>query len=83
MRRKGDLREERHLPPEKRLSELTAREREVLRFLGEWKRKDEIASLLGISPRTVEAHRNRIRQKLGFSSSLELLRFGVRQRSGS
>ena len=63
--------------PEERLELLTAREMEVFRLLGNWKRKDEIASVLGISPRTVEAHRARIREKLGIGSWPELLRFSV------
>ena len=65
------------LPPDHRLHLLTAREREVLRLLGGWKRKDEIASALWISPQTVEAHRARIREKLRIGPLLEFLRATV------
>ena len=55
-----------------RLSLLTAREMEVLRLLGGWQRKEEFVSFLGISPRTVEAHRARLRKNRGLSSLPEL-----------
>lgn len=69
------------MPPDQRLHLLTARELEVLWLLGGWKRKEEIASFLGISPRTVEAHRARIREKLGIGSLPELVRFAVQRRN--
>jgi DNA-binding CsgD family transcriptional regulator len=44
---------------------LTAREREVLHWLGGGKTDRDIATILGISPRTVHKHLQRIYEKLG------------------
>ncbi len=44
---------------------LTAREEEVLRWLGAGKRDAEIAQILGISPRTVHKHVEHVFAKLG------------------
>lgn len=44
---------------------LTAREREVLRWLAGGKTDRDIAAILGISPRTVHKHLQRIYEKLG------------------
>jgi DNA-binding CsgD family transcriptional regulator len=44
---------------------LTARELEVLQWLGSGKTDKDIAAILGISPRTVHKHLQRIYQKLG------------------
>lgn len=56
-----------------RLAGLTAREREVLDQLRMGKTSKEIAGVLDISPRTAEAHRSNLLQKLGFSTIKELL----------
>ncbi|MFA7342893.1 MAG: response regulator transcription factor [Terrimicrobiaceae bacterium] len=45
-------------------SGLTSREREVFRLLGQEKSCKDIAALLGISPKTVERHRENIKAKL-------------------
>ena len=57
---------------------LTAREREILQLLAEGKGAKEIATLLGISPKTVETHRANIMHKLGFKSTADLIRYAVR-----
>ena len=44
---------------------LTAREREVLEWLGAGKTDKDIAAILAISPRTVQKHLQRIYEKLG------------------
>jgi len=44
---------------------LTARERDVLRWLGAGKTDKDIAAILAISPRTVQKHLQRIYEKLG------------------
>ncbi len=44
---------------------LTAREREVLRWLAGGKTDRDIACILGISPRTVQKHLQRMYEKLG------------------
>lgn len=44
---------------------LTPREAEVLRWLAQGKSSPEIATILGISPRTVSKHLTRVYQQLG------------------
>jgi DNA-binding CsgD family transcriptional regulator len=44
---------------------LTAREREVLQWLAAGKTDRDIGDILGISPRTVHKHLQRIYEKLG------------------
>lgn len=60
------------------LGRLTDRELEIFEQLGNGKDSHEIAESLGISPRTVDAHRSHIREKLGLSDSAELTRYAVR-----
>jgi DNA-binding NarL/FixJ family response regulator len=55
------------------------RERQVLALLAEGKRSHEIASQLGISIATVEAHRRNIMRKLGLHTIAELTRYAVRK----
>ena len=61
--------------PLKRLSD---RELEVFELIGQGKGPDAIAQQLNIRPRTVDAHRTHIREKLGLADSGELLRYAVR-----
>jgi FixJ family two-component response regulator len=58
---------------ERQLATLTDREREVLNELLAGNASKEIARQLGISPRTVEAHRHNLLRKLGFGSVNELM----------
>ena len=51
---------------------LSARELEVFRHLGAGRSYKNIAALLGISPRTVEAHRSQIKTKLGIANAESL-----------
>ena len=55
-----------------RLSLLTAREREVMEQILEGKYNKVIADELGISMRTVEAHRSRVFEKMEVRSAVEL-----------
>ena len=57
---------------------LTARQREVLQLLAEGKTMKEIASILHISPRTVESHKYEMMQILGVSTSAELVQHAIR-----
>ncbi len=59
---------------------LSMREQEVFRHLAEGKSTKEIASLLFISPKTVESHKYNIMQKMGLNSVGELIRFAIRQK---
>ena len=64
--------------PEK--SRITDREREIVQLLAEGKSSKEIATILGISVRTVETHRAAIMKKLGLKSFSELIRYAVRNK---
>lgn len=59
-------------------SQLTYREREVLALLAKGKRNAAIASLLGVSVRTIEAHRFNIMEKLELQSFADLVVFAIR-----
>lgn len=63
------------------LDELTKAERRILRLIADKKTSREIAGELFISPRTVEAHRANICQKLGIHGSNSLMQFALENRS--
>jgi DNA-binding NarL/FixJ family response regulator len=56
---------------------LSDRELEVLQLSGKGQTPREIANQLSISVKTVETHRMRVREKMNFSSSAELVRFAI------
>jgi DNA-binding NarL/FixJ family response regulator len=56
---------------------LSDRELEVLQLSGRGQTPREIATQLGISVKTVETHRMRVREKLNLASSAELMRFAI------
>jgi len=58
---------------------LTDREREVLGLIAQEYTNAEIASRLCISPRTVDAHRARLMQKLGTRNTAGLVRIAIEQ----
>lgn len=58
---------------------LTEREREVFQMAAEGKTATEIAKVLSISPRTVELHRGRMMNKMGFHSQTELVRYALKR----
>jgi DNA-binding NarL/FixJ family response regulator len=61
-----------------RTAQLTRREREVVRLVGEGYRNREIAGRLCISEPTVKTHVQRIFQKLGIQGRPQLITFAVR-----
>lgn len=65
------LRTGRDLSDAERLGSLTGREREILRLLADGGATAEIASVLGISPMTVQSHVKNILSKLGVHSKVE------------
>jgi DNA-binding NarL/FixJ family response regulator len=60
------------------LKQLTPREREVLQLIVEGRTMQEIAGLLGISPKTVETHRYRVMDRLNIHHITGLVRYAVR-----
>ncbi|MGH9660706.1 MAG: response regulator [Bryobacteraceae bacterium] len=58
---------------------LTPREREVLQLIAEGKSNKEVASLLFVSPTTIETHRARVMEKLDLHSTAEIVLYAVRK----
>ena len=65
-------------PVLERYDRLTPRHREVLQLVAEGYTTREIAERLGISVKTVEAHRSEIMRRLGIHELAGLVRFAVR-----
>ena len=59
---------------------LTPREREVVQLVAEGKSSKEAASMLGLSVKTIEAHRSNIMKKLRVRSISDLVRYAVRNK---
>jgi len=59
---------------------LTARERELLQLVAEGRSTKDIATLLNLSPYTVETHRGNLMSKLNVHSVPELILYAVRKR---
>ena len=59
---------------------LTPRERQILKLLADGKANKEVATLLGLSIKTVEAHRANVMRKLDLRSLSELIHFAIRNR---
>ena len=64
-------------PAAKAAVKLSARQREVLRFIGEGRRMKEIAAILDLSTRTVESHKYEMMRSLGVESTAELVRYAI------
>jgi len=65
--------------PEDPYETLTTREREVLHLAAGSSSLAEIGTRLGISPRTVETHRENLMRKLGLQSQTDLIRYALRR----
>ena len=61
---------EEEVDPMQRLSD---RELEIFELMGQGKTTQEIADALMISPKTVESHRGRIKDKLAIETTTQLL----------
>ena len=59
-------------------SHLTPREFQIVQLVAESKSNKEVANILNISVKTVEAHRAHIMEKLGLHSVTELVRYAIR-----
>lgn len=60
------------------LPELTTRERQVVQLLVEGKGNKDVAAVMRVSVKTVEAHRSNINRKLSIRSTSELVRYAMR-----
>jgi RNA polymerase sigma factor (sigma-70 family) len=59
---------------------LTEREKEILQLLAEGKSNKEVATILNVSPYTVETHRNHFMQKLNLHNTAEIVLYAVRKK---
>ena len=57
---------------------LSARQVEILKLWGENYTNKEIADKLFISLRTVETHKNHIMQKLNLKTTVDMVKFAIR-----
>ncbi len=60
-----------------RLAELTPREHEIMGMVTDGKSNKEMAAVLGVSTKTVEAHRARVMEKMRAESLAELVRMAL------
>jgi len=75
----GFLKPDQHTQkPSQRLPSLTAREREIVQLLTEGNSHKAVAATLGISVKTVDAHRANIMHKLNLHSVTDLIRYAIR-----
>ena len=57
---------------------VTAREREIIQLVAEGQSNKQAAATLGISVKTIEAHRANIMRKLHLRSISDLVRYAIR-----
>jgi two-component system response regulator NreC len=58
---------------------LTPREQEILKYIAEGKQNKDIAELLYISTRTVQAHRTNLMIKIGAHDRTEVVKYAIRK----
>jgi two-component system response regulator NreC len=59
---------------------LTDREKEILQLVAEGKSNQEVATVLNVSPYTVETHRTHMMQKLNLHSTADIVLYAVRKK---
>jgi len=59
-------------------AQLTPRQREILQLVAESRSSKEVAALLSLSVKTVEAHRSQIMERLGIHDLAGLVRYAIR-----
>jgi DNA-binding NarL/FixJ family response regulator len=67
-------------PPASANSGLTTREREILTLIAQGAAIKEIATKLGISPKTVQVHRSNLAGKLHLGSTAALVRYAIKHK---
>lgn len=65
--------------PTPKLALLTPREQQILRLIGKGMSRAAIAKTIFRSPKTVDAHRNSIMDKLGLNDRVDLVRYAIRE----
>jgi DNA-binding NarL/FixJ family response regulator len=60
------------------LEVLSQRERQVLELVAQGSNNQQIGDSLGLSPKTIARHRERIMKKLNMHSRTELVKFAIR-----
>ena len=63
-----------------RISTLTPREREILKLLAEGNSVKEIAVILGLSVKTVEAHKFNLMRKLDIHNKAQLVQYAIQKK---
>ena len=63
------------------LERLSDRELQIFRLIGQGHSVKDIAGSLFLSPKTVETHKDHIKQKLGLKTSNDLLRYAIEARN--
>jgi DNA-binding NarL/FixJ family response regulator len=61
------------------LSLLTPRQREILQLVAEGNSTKQVAGRLGLSTKTIEAHRGAIMHRLGIRDLTGLVRFAIKE----
>jgi DNA-binding NarL/FixJ family response regulator len=64
--------------PEHPLERLSPRERQVMKLIVEGNTSNEVAALLGVSPKSVDTYRSRLMAKLGIDDMPGLVKFAIR-----
>jgi DNA-binding NarL/FixJ family response regulator len=65
--------------PEHPLERLSPRELQVMRLIVEGSTSNEVATLLGVSPKSIDTYRSRLMAKLGVEDLPSLVKFAIRQ----
>jgi DNA-binding NarL/FixJ family response regulator len=68
-------------PRSTQVGELTERQYLILSLIAEGRSRSEIAQLLGLSVKTIDAHKTNIRERLGLESSQALVQYAMRYRA--
>ena len=67
-------------PEASKATNLTLREKEILKYYAEGLSNEEIAEKLHISISTVKTHKNNIMQKYNFKSNVDMIKFALRNK---
>jgi two-component system nitrate/nitrite response regulator NarL len=59
---------------------LTQRENEVLKLIAEGATTKEVASRLGLSPKTAQVHRDNIKRKLALSTTAAIVLYAIKHK---